>query len=315
MPNGGKLCILSLLVASNIWATSYTISPPSIRVEKGDTFTVSVKLCDVRDSVVSDCWIRFNPTSLNIEAIEKGTDTIFSWFAGKREDSTIIMMTGVTLGNPPVSGSGSIATIKIKALENGIFPLEFDLSNTKILDKDGQRIPYIPYNSTITVVPLDRFVIEEIPSPQVAQIEIPLKITGFDKNNNVKTAFSEDAYLSCLSGDISPKTITFTSGIWNGSITILNPPNGGTETIAISCYSVRNYSNPFLFLSNNEKGFCVKEEQVALEISPHSLGTNSIISIATLTELPVEIPTSTIKVGNLILDINATSQNGEELGT
>jgi len=312
-----------LFLTSKLFATSYIIDPSNIKIEKGNTFTVSVIISDTPNTVVSDCVIPYDPYFLEVLTIATGTNNIYSWLGAKTSTTTIVMWAGINPSKPPVSGSGTIATIELKAINNGITSLEFDQDNTRIIDvvpdgKEGTRtveIPYTPYNSTVTIVPLYRFEIGNIPYSQVTGREFSLNITGFDKEGNTKTTFSGDVTLSCGSAVISPQTITFESGVWSGTVTIEQPPNGGTDTIIVSCYPLIEKSNQFFVLHDNNREAVVSTEDVTLNLSPNALGTDSIISIVTIVELPEEIPTSTLMFADIFVDINAYDQEGDLLGT
>ncbi|MEW6680321.1 MAG: fibronectin type III domain-containing protein [bacterium] len=252
-----------------------------------------------------------------MKSIEKGSDSIYSSFAGKVEGDRIKILTSVEPGSLSVSGSGTVATILFEAKENGESEIGFS-PETAIVVIKGQnhwKIPFIPEDGKVLVVPFDRFGLSNIPSPQRTGEGFELVITAFDMEGDTKTTFSGEANLSCQSGAVSPSTITLEKGGWQGIVVINQPPNHGTETIKVECLLVTEKSNPFLILQKDNKEAKVEtEEGVILELGANALGTDSIIHIATITEGP-EIPTSTIKVGDTLLEVNACDVQGNQLGT
>ena len=305
---------------SESWATIYTISPSKIRVEKGGSFTCNVELFDVQDTAASNCYLIFNPDIIQLGTITKGSDSIYSWLAGGIEEGKvdrIKIVTGIEQGgnSSPVSGSGTVATIEFLAFEDGSSGVRFDRERTKIKDIKDKEIFYLSEDGSVLVVPFDHFNLSDISSPQITGSGFNLIITAFDKNGDIKNGFSGSASLSCKSGAISPSTITLTQGVWSGNVVMAQSPNYGTETVIVSCLSVTENSNPFILLNNSSQEAVVKEEGVLLEISENALQKDFVIHIATLTDTPVEIPTSTLKIGDTLLDVNAYTLDGKRLGT
>lgn len=305
---------------SESWATTYTISPSKTRVEKGGSFTCNVELFDVQDTAASNCYLIFNPDIIQLGTITKGSDSIYSWLAGGIEEGRvdrIKIVTGIEQGgnSSPVSGSGTVATIEFLAFEDGSSGVRFDRERTKIKDIKDKEIFYLSEDGSVLVVPFDHFNLSDISSPQITGSGFDLIITAFDKNGDIKNGFSGSASLSCKSGAISPSTITLTQGVWTGNVVMAQSPNYGTETVIVSCLSVTENSNPFILLNNRSQEAVVKEEGVLLEISADALQEDFIIHIATLTDTPVEIPTSTLKIGDTLLDVNAYTLDGKRLGT
>ncbi|MFH0775872.1 MAG: T9SS type A sorting domain-containing protein [bacterium] len=305
---------------SESWATIYTISPSKIRVEKGGSFTCNVELFDVQDTAASNCYLIFNPDIIQLGTITKGSDSIYSWLAGGIEEGRvdrIKIVTGIEQGgnSSPVSGSGTVATIEFLAFEDGSSGVRFDRERTKIKDIKDKEIFYLSEDGSVLVVPFDHFNLSDISSPQITGSGFNLIITAFDKNGDIKNGFSGSASLSCKSGVISPSTITLTQGVWTGNVVMAQSPNYGTETVIVSCLSVTENSNPFILLNNSSQEAVVKEEGIVLEISENALQEDFVIHIATLTDTPVEIPTSTLRIGDTLLDVNAYTLDGKRLGT
>ena len=153
-----------------------------------------------------------------------------------------------------VSSDPAASTPVSGALSNGTrsFSVSLGTVGTQTLSVNDQTNGGIQGMSSdpIQVIPssLDHFVIAPIASPQVAGVPVAVTIRATDVNGNTVPGFSGAAALAANTGpgSITPEQITFTAGVWTGSMTFKGA--GGAVSFTCSDYSApprTGTSNPF----------------------------------------------------------------------
>ncbi len=102
-----------------------------------------------------------------------------------------------------------------------------DLTNVGITAMTSAGIQVIPSA-------VDHFVISAIVSPQQAGTPVPVTIRATDVSGNTIPGYTGDANLAANTGagSITPERITFTAGVWTGSMTF----KGAGGSVSFSCY-------------------------------------------------------------------------------
>jgi hypothetical protein len=115
-----------------------------------------------------------------------------------------------------------------------------DLTNGSIQGMTSPGIAVIPSA-------VDRFVISTIPSPQVAGAPVTVTIRATDTNANTIPDYAGDAVLvaNTGAGSIVPEFVTFTAGVWTGSMVFKGA--GGSVSFSVADFS----APPHLGASNS----------------------------------------------------------------
>jgi hypothetical protein len=91
---------------------------------------------------------------------------------------------------------------------------------------------------------LGYFQFDPISSPQRYGVSFPITITAYDAYDNVAASYVSTANLSDTTGTLSPTVSgVFSSGVWNGSVTVSQVGAGDIITVITS--TVMGTSNPF----------------------------------------------------------------------
>jgi len=136
-------------------ATTVFVDPPTSMVAGGQTFFIDIKISDVSDLYGWEFKLGWNPDLLNVvnviegNFLKQGGLTFFWQIINNAEGYILVDCT--LLGNVPgVSGSGTLATVKFYAENQGEIIL--DLYNTILLNSQEQTInPHTANDGTVTV--------------------------------------------------------------------------------------------------------------------------------------------------------------------
>ncbi len=91
---------------------------------------------------------------------------------------------------------------------------------------------------------LDHFGFDTISDPQTYNVSFPITVTAYDVYTNVVTSYAGTAGLSDATGTLAPATSgAFSSGIWNGNVTISQVATG--DVITATSGPVAGASNAF----------------------------------------------------------------------
>ncbi|MFH0775963.1 MAG: cohesin domain-containing protein [bacterium] len=139
----------------SISKTSLYLSPESIVTGSSYTTTLSVNLKDVENLVGADIFLSFNPQKLEVLNIAQGGFPEGVSVLINQVDAGTIAYSFILLGSE-TSGSGQIATITLRAKEDGTSAIDFIFRpdqnrNTNLLGKNGQSIPCLYNQSFITI--------------------------------------------------------------------------------------------------------------------------------------------------------------------
>ncbi|GEM_PF-494858 len=93
---------------------------------------------------------------------------------------------------------------------------------------------------------VESFIFSSISSPQYRNENFFITISAVDVNGDIVTGFNGTVNLSSSAGTITPSTVTFTAGMWNGNVKI----NGEGQNVRITAmYSGKvGVSDPFTIL-------------------------------------------------------------------
>lgn len=166
------------------------------------------------------------------------------------------------------TGIGTITPSQSGNFLNGIWTGNVTISRTQAGDRvtvndgtghTGQSNPFNVVASTV-----DHFVISSI-SPQTAGVAFSITIRAEDKENNLVTTFNGNANLKDETGTLSPDLITFSGGLWNGTVTITK---SGSNRLTVTALGKSNVSNTFMVNPGSVTRF-----DITPILSPKTAGT------------------------------------------
>jgi hypothetical protein len=133
--------------------TSLSINPPTINLTPGATVTVSLDLSTDKTTRGSQFGLAFNPQIIQVQSVDEGTfysnwasthsgasTTVFPAWAIDNTAGTVSVGNVLITGGPPTggpTGSGTFATITLKALGSGTSPLTLVNPDVSGLDQAG----------------------------------------------------------------------------------------------------------------------------------------------------------------------------------
>lgn len=98
-------------------ATTLTLTPTTLNKAVGEEFTLEVRMDTADNQIVAvDLKLSFDPEKLEAEWIHNGTMFPNILSSGTVGTGTIAMALGATNTTTPITGTGTVATIKFKAL-------------------------------------------------------------------------------------------------------------------------------------------------------------------------------------------------------
>lgn len=149
---GPMLCALSLALPAHALAATLSFSPSSASQSVGDEFSMKVAINPGTDSVnAADGTVSFDPTLLTLESFSKDSSVFSLWTS-----DPIISNSKGTLdfsgGTPTAfSTSGTVLTLKFKALKAGSATLSFTKGSILAADGKGTDVYQSGSDATITI--------------------------------------------------------------------------------------------------------------------------------------------------------------------
>ena len=233
-------------------ATTLTLSPASITKQVGDEFTLEVHMDTATNQVVAvQVSLSFDPTKLEAEWIHNGTmfpNIISSGVVGNGSASIAL---GAANTTTPITGTGQVATIKLKALAGTAAPVSVKFASDTFVGALGEGSTNVLTStipSTITISGGDAAV-----SP-----------TGTLQLNVTPT--------QAATGSATSSAVLITSPISNQSVATQQPtiqgkaPAGSTVTIAV--YSTQQITATVVADANGNWSYTIPQ---ALEAGPHTV--------------------------------------------
>jgi adhesin HecA-like repeat protein len=153
MPTNKVVCgILLVGLTISFWARNgsaaplLSIEPPSLFVQRGNSFSLDVRISDVADLFAFQFDLAFDPLILSAGSITEGpflpSGGATAFIAGTVDNTagTITATVDTLIGAiPGVNGSGVLASVDFQALSLGTSPITF--SHPILLDSDLNAFP------------------------------------------------------------------------------------------------------------------------------------------------------------------------------
>lgn len=144
------------------------------------------------------------------------------------------------------TGEGTITPSQSGNFFSGIWTGNVTIARTQSNDRitvddgvghTGQSNPFDVVASSV-----DHFVISFIPANQTAGAAFSVSIRAEDKENNLVTGFNGNVNLKDETGTLSPDLVSFSGGVWNGTVTITK---SGSNHLTVTALGKSTVSNSF----------------------------------------------------------------------
>jgi|GEM_PF-4081628 len=130
------LLIIPLLLSTNAYAASLSVSPGNITVTNGQEFQINVVLdTQGADIVAVDAIIEYDPAMIEIVSITQGS--IFSAYPVKTFANGEIRISALdSTFSTPYNGSGTLATVRARGLQVGTTNFNFVFTSGSTTDSN-----------------------------------------------------------------------------------------------------------------------------------------------------------------------------------
>ncbi len=120
-------------------ATTLSLNPATVSKAVGEDFTLEVKMNTAANQIVAvELNLTFDPTKLQAEWIHNGTMFPNILSSGTVGNGTLSMAVGATNTTTPITGTGTVATIKFKALAATSSPVSVRFSQDTFVGALGE---------------------------------------------------------------------------------------------------------------------------------------------------------------------------------
>jgi len=141
--------------------TTVSVTPSNTTVEANASFSVNVTVANVTDMYAWQVKLCFDPAVLNCTDAWLPPNHVFTGRtfvqAGPAMGANYVMIGASLIGNEPAfNGSGILCQIKFLGLTVGSSPLQFDVNDTYLLNRDVETIPCLTVNGEVTVLSRSR---------------------------------------------------------------------------------------------------------------------------------------------------------------
>ena len=134
------------------------------------------------------------------------------------------------------SGAGTVSPAVSGLFTNGVWTGNLTIGQTQASDRltftrTGGSQTGLSNTFAVIASAVDHFVIDAVPDNRTAGVAFAVVIRAVDSNENPVTSYAGTAALADETGTGSPASITFASGLWNGSVTITRSYTGNSLTV------------------------------------------------------------------------------------
>jgi hypothetical protein len=132
--------------------TALSITPSATTLQAGQSATLAVRITDAQELYAYDITLRYDPALVEISAIDNGSFLQGGFTAAQILDKTAGTAQLAFTTIPPFtaqSGSGELATFKVKAKSSG--SARISIENIQLLKKDATAIEAASTTGTVTV--------------------------------------------------------------------------------------------------------------------------------------------------------------------
>lgn len=242
-------------------ATTLTLAPTTLTKAVGEEFTLEVRMDTADNQIVAvDLKLTFDATKLEAEWIHNGTMFPNILSSGVVGNGTVSIALGATNTTTPITGTGTVATVKFKALAATTAPISVRFATDTFVGALNEGSS----NALTSTVP--------------STITIGSDGTGGGTDITGTVTPTEEASVTptltptlAASDSASPSGVTIDSPARNESVTTQQPtiegtaPPGTTVTVTV-------YSDPItVTVTADENGNWTYTMEEPLESGPHTI--------------------------------------------
>lgn len=242
-------------------ATTLTLTPATLSKQVGDEFTLEVHMDTAANQVVAvQISLSFDPTKLEAEWIHNGTmfpNIITSGVVGNGSASIAL---GAANTTTPISGTGLVGTIKMKALAGTTTAAQVKFSADTFVGALGEGST----NVLSSTIPASITIGGGGPTPTQGATTPTVNPSGTITPTLSPTQEATDS--------ATTSAVTISSPVTNQSVSVATPtikgkaPPGSTVTIAV--YSTQQITATVTADANGNWSYTIPE---ALEAGPHTV--------------------------------------------
>lgn len=237
-------------------ATTLSIAPVSLTKNIGDTFSLEVNLDTGENQIVAaELHLTYDPTKLEVQSITNGPLFPNILTSGTIENGAVSIAVGAADAKQPVTGTGTVAIIKIKALATTEGPSSIKFSPNTFVGGLGEGANNVLVGSTPSTVTITEAQLQVTPSPTLTLSLPPISTSSAQSPSPA----SQSASLAIIS-PTNEGTATADTPTIRG---VAAP--GATITLTI-------YSTPrTVTVTADADGNWVYTPDTALETGPHNI--------------------------------------------
>lgn len=242
-------------------ATTLTLTPTTLTKQVGDEFTLDVHMDTATNQVVAvQVSLAFDPTKLEAEWIHNGTMLPNIISSGVVGNGTAAIALGAANTTTPITGTGLVATIKLKALAKTDSPITVKFAADSFVGALGEGSTNVLTStipSTITIS---------------GGTTVDTTNTNTSASSSASLAPSLNSNLSATDSAATASAISILTPTKNESVATQNPtiegkaPPGSTVTIAI--HSTQQITATVTADANGNWSYTVPQ---TLDAGPHTI--------------------------------------------
>lgn len=241
-------------------ATTLTLTPTTVTKAVGEEFTLEARMDTAENQIVAvELNLTFDPTKLQADWIHNGTMFPNILTSGSVGNGTVSIALGATNTTTPITGTGTVATIKFKALAATTAPISVRFAQTTFVGalnegSNNALTSSIPSTITITggtttVIPTGTLTLT--PTPTLAldagneasdsASSSAVSISSPSNNSSVltdqptlkgKAAPGSTVTITIYSDPITVTVVTDANGNW--TYTLAEPLESGPHTVVVA---------------------------------------------------------------------------------
>lgn len=243
-------------------ATTLALVPNSLSKAVGDEFTLDVRMDTALNQIIAvQLKITYDATKLEAEWIHNGTMFPNILSSGTVQNGVVSIALGATNTTTPITGTGTVATLKFKALAptTGAVSIKFDQQETFVgaLNEGSTNALQSSIPATVTITSGSNTIIDVTPTPTATgSATITPTLTPAQESTN----------------SASPSAVTIDSPLKNERVSTTLPtvegkaPPGSTVTIVI--HSTQEITATVVADANGNWTYTVAQP---LDAGPHTI--------------------------------------------
>ncbi len=238
-------------------ATTLTLSPTSLSKQVGDEFTLEVHMDTATNQVVAvQVSLSFDPTKLEAEWIHNGTMFPNIISSGVIGNGTASIALGAANTTTPITGTGMIATIKMKALAGTSAPVSVKFTADTFVGALGEGSTNVLTSTIPSTISISGAAVDTSASSASSSASLTTDLTSHTEATGSATTSAVMILSPTTNQDVATQQPTIQG----------KAPAGSTVTIAV--YSTQQITATVVADANGNWSYTIPK---ALEAGPHTV--------------------------------------------